>query len=184
MMKDRVGDYMQCFSGGLYWPLDPRVDEIYIQDIAHSLSLQCRYTGHCNKFYSVAEHSIHVSNIVPPEHALAGLLHDATEAYLTDVARPVKRYLTNYQDIEAMNWFCIACRFGLNQNLPEIVHEADTAMLHVERAALMKPRPEKWVGDGRLAKNVVIRCWSPPRAEGEFMRRFHELWACPASASA
>lgn len=76
---------MQTFSGALYWPMDPRPEDVNILDIAHSLSMQCRYTGHVSKFYSVAEHSVHVSNIVPKELAMCGLLHDATEAYLTAI---------------------------------------------------------------------------------------------------
>jgi hypothetical protein len=99
----RTGDFMQTYTGRQYWPMDPRPHEVYIEDIAHSLSLQCRYAGHCIKFYSVAEHSVliarHLAATRAPEVAFAGLLHDAPEAYCVDIPRPLKPYLTNYKAI-------------------------------------------------------------------------------------
>src|ERR1017187_10636100 len=73
------------FSGIHFWPLLPNPADIRIEDIAHALSNQCRFAGHAREFYSVAEHSVRVSQLCPPEDALWGLLHDASEAYLTDV---------------------------------------------------------------------------------------------------
>ena len=171
---------MQVWTGGIYWPLDPRASEVFLLDIAHSLAMQCRYTGHVERFYSVAEHSVHVSHIVPQAMALLGLLHDATEAYLTDVARPVKRHLTNYKEIEQLNWLVIAERFNLPSILPEEIHAADAAMLHAERAVLMKPLPEitihTWaMGDVQTPAAVDIQCWSPTQARAEFLARFYEV---------
>ena len=81
----RNGSWLQTYTGIQFWPLDPRPEEIDIQDIAHALSLLCRFNGHCQRFYSVAEHSVHVSTILAPEFGLWGLLHDAAEAYLSDI---------------------------------------------------------------------------------------------------
>ena len=178
----RRGNFMQTFSGHVYWPLDPRPNEVNILDIAHSLAMQCRYTGHTSKFYSVAEHSWHVSHIVPPELALLGLLHDATEAYLTDVARPVKRHLDNYKAIEALNWTVIAKKFRLPDVMPEAIHEADAAMLAAERAALMRPLPKasdiEWsMGDVRPPAKVQIYGWYPDSGKQQFLERFYELTA-------
>lgn len=69
---DRRGDWIQTFTGRRFWPLDPRPEDVCIEDIAHALSLKCRFGGHCTRFYSVAEHSVHVSNYVPAEFALWG----------------------------------------------------------------------------------------------------------------
>ncbi|MBF0612521.1 MAG: hypothetical protein HQL55_15470, partial [Magnetococcales bacterium] len=78
-------NWIQTFTGRQFWPLAPVLEHIHVQDIAHALSLLCRFNGHCQKFYSVAEHSLHVATILPPELAGWGLLHDASEAYLADL---------------------------------------------------------------------------------------------------
>jgi hypothetical protein len=179
-MTARKGNFMQVWSGGIYWPLDPRAEEVFIEDIAHALSMLCRYGGHVENFYSVGEHSVHVSRIVPPHLALLGLLHDSTEAYLIDVPRPIKRHLTNYKEIEALNWAAIAERFGVPYDMPEEIHRADAAMLATERAGLMKPLPEHaaqaWaMGDVQPPADVTIGCWPPSYAKEMFLRRFEEL---------
>jgi hypothetical protein len=92
----RKGDWMQTYTGRQFWPIDPRADEIDIVDIAHALSQQCRFAGHCKSFYSVATHSWHTSNVCNSENALWGLLHDAAEAYLVDLPTPIKgNYILN-----------------------------------------------------------------------------------------
>ena len=109
---NRKGDFIQTFTGRMFWPIDPQPDEVDIEDIAHALSNVCRFCGHTREFYSVAQHSVLVSEIVPAAFALEGLLHDATEAYISDVARPVKPYLTNYKEIEINLYRAIAKRFN------------------------------------------------------------------------
>lgn len=181
-MTARKGSFMQRYSGGVYWPLDPRMNEVALIDIAHSLSMQCRFTGHVREFYSVAEHCVHVSHCVPKDLALVALMHDATEAYLTDVASPVKRHLPNYAEIEALNWAVIAEKFDLPLQLPEEVHLADRAMLLRERDVLLPHLPgitaEQWCG-GPVppAVNIQLRCWSPTQAKNWFIARFFEV--CP-----
>lgn len=98
---DRIGDWMQSASGRAVFPLDPRPDEIEIDDIAHALSRQCRYGGHIlAEWYSVAEHCYILSHAVPQEHAFSALMHDAAETYLQDIVRPVKKSLDGYLEIE------------------------------------------------------------------------------------
>src|SRR5688572_25823546 len=104
-METRKGDWMQTFTGRKFWPVDPRSNEIFIEDIAHSLSMMCRFLGHCSKFYSVAEHCVRASWWVADRRGsyldqLAALLHDAGEAYVVDVPRPIKPYLSNYKELE------------------------------------------------------------------------------------
>src|SRR5258708_7873161 len=135
-MNGRIGDWMFTHSGRAYYPHDPRSTDILIDDVAHALSMLCRFTVHCNRFYSVAEHCYHVSKLVPPEHQLAALLHDGPEAYLNDVNRPFKVGLKEYKAIEGLNWYVMAEAFDLPVQLPQCVHEADNAMLYVELRAL------------------------------------------------
>jgi hypothetical protein len=169
--RPRKGDWMQTFTGRQFWPLDPRVDEIDIRDIAHSLSQQCRYAGHCDRFYSVAEHSVLMSRYATPVNRLAVLLHDAAEAYLVDVPRPVKKELVGYADIEHLLDLRIAQTFGFNYPWPEEVKALDDAILHDEKAQLMRPAPVDWCLRGKPL-GVDIECWGPFEAEVNFLKVF------------
>lgn len=174
------GDWMQTHTGRRFYPLDPRSDEIEPVDIAHALSLLCRYGGHVERFYSVAEHCILMSEAVPPEDALAALLHDATEAYVVDVPRPLKRQLLDYREIEDTVWFVIAVRFGVDLTLPVSVKEADDRILLTERNALM-PRAERWYLDGVVEPlPVEVTGWPPEEAERRYLDRLAALWTDPA----
>jgi hypothetical protein len=149
---DRLGGWIQTFSGTQFWPTDPRAGEIHLVDIAHALSNQCRFSGHCKRFYSVAEHSVEVS--VVAEHmsdgdltaARWGLLHDAAEAYLVDLPRPIKYSDVGlgYREAEACVALCVAERFGLPWPMPEAVHHADNVLLATERVQLMASPPAPW----------------------------------------
>lgn len=170
----RVGNWMQTFTGRQFWPLDPRADEVFIVDIAHALAATCRFGGHCERFYSVAEHSVLASLIVPPEDALAALLHDATEAYVLDVPRPLKPFLSGYKEIEQGVWRAIAMRFGLPLTLPASVKLADNALLLAEAEQNMKDHPAPWCVPGEPAP-VVLECLDPMRAKLRFLARFADL---------
>ena len=105
-MEARRGDWIETYSGIAFWPLDVHLDEISFKDITHTLSQQCRFTGHTKYFFSVAQHSLNVMRLIQmnggsPQTQLCGLLHDASEAYICDIAKPVKPYLDNYEFIEA-----------------------------------------------------------------------------------
>jgi hypothetical protein len=178
--NSRVGDWIQTFTGLVMYPLDPRPEEICIEDIAHALSNLCRFTGHCREFYSVADHSVRVSYACDPQDALWGLLHDAPEAYLADMSRPVKRYSdfgTIYRKIEARLMDQIVIKFGLSQfGTPASVERADTALLMTEKRDLMHGCNKEWEDTGEPLK-TVIRPLSPYDARLNFMRRFRELTA-------
>lgn len=180
--RERHGNWIQTITGRAWWPIDPHPEDVDIADIAHALSMLCRYGGHCKAFYSVAEHSVLVSRCVPPEHALIALMHDATEAYLVDVPRPIKQHLANYKELEHLAWVAIADRFGLPYELPACVHEADNAVLLAERAVLKGPSPGQWNVPGKPAK-VVIECLPPEVARWRFLERFHQLTRCATASS-
>lgn len=169
------GDWMQTSTGGRFYPSDPRPGDIDGRDIAHSLSLICRYAGHISRFYSVAEHCILMSHAVAPENALHALLHDATEAFISDVPKPVKNVLPGYVALEERIWYAIAVKFGVDLIVPEEVHQADKRILVNEIDVLM-PGHENWPNLAGLERlPVEVRAWSPARAELEYATRLKEL---------
>lgn len=166
----RKGDWMQTAHGRQFWPLDPRVEEIHLDDIAHALSMQCRYGGHSLRFYSVAEHCVHVASKAPAGLELSALMHDASEAYLTDVIRPVKAHLANYKEIEANLERRIAERFGLPWPMQTEVKSLDERILQDERAQNMSHVPSPWscMDNDIEPLGVTLHFWSPARARHEF----------------
>lgn len=173
-------------SGGTYFHfLEPERSAIDIETIAHALAHICRFTGHTATFYSVAQHSVLVSHLVPPEHALAGLLHDAAEAYLGDVAAPLKMLLPDYKAIEATVETAVLGRFGLPGKLPPEVKEADRLALAIEQRALMPMHDDVWECEthpdySRIKDQMVITPTHPVVARRLFLARFFELWRDPA----
>lgn len=170
-------DWIQTYTGRQFWPLEPRVDDIDIVDIAHALSNLCRYGGHVEQFYSVAQHCVLVSHAVPAEHALRGLLHDASEAYLIDVPRPIKRSegMEAYREAEKRLEATIYERFGLSAEDPECIKTADNQLLRTEQRDLMKPAPAAWKDYRVGALPETIIPWSPQFARCRFLERFGEL---------
>lgn len=170
----RTGDWIQTFSGRQFWPLDPRPEEIHIEDIAHALSNVCRFNGHVRQFYSVAEHSVFLALCTPVEHRVAALLHDASEAYLCDLPRPVKRCVVGYAEAEDRLMQCIAEKFGFTLPLPEIVKLNDNRILLDEREQFMHPTDHDWdLGCDPLG--VTLRGWLPRDAEAAFLETWWTL---------
>jgi hypothetical protein len=147
---DRSDAWIQTFTGRKVWPLDPRPSEIFIEDIAHALALQCRFAGHCQRFYSIAEHSVRVAEACSPENRLWGLLHDAAEAYCCDLPAPLKRLpeMKQFRDCEKAILLAIAEKFKLPPNIPAEVKKADLTLLATEKRDLMVPGPQwGWLPD-------------------------------------
>lgn len=176
-MTARQDEWMQTFTGRAFYPLNPRVEDIDPRDIAHALSLTCRYGGHVDRFYSVAEHCELMSRAVSPENALWALLHDATEAYVGDVIRPLKRSMPEYRATEDQLMLVMCERFGLKPGMPEEVALADSRILLDERAALLGPSPRRWSDflEGLDPLGVRVEGWEPLDAERIYLARLAEL---------
>jgi hypothetical protein len=174
-----MGDWMQTYTGRAFYPTDPRVEDIDPRDIAHALGMLCRYGGHTQIFYSVAEHCVLMSRAVPPEHALWALLHDATEAYMVDVPRPLKHnaIMSQYVAAEQRLMRVICFRFGLPDAMPDRVAGADSRILLDERAVLLGPPPKLWAPhlESLQPLGVRIEGWDPVSAEEQYADRLAEL---------
>jgi uncharacterized protein len=167
-------DFIETYTGKKFHFMHPTSDEVDIKDIAHALSLKCRFNGHCREFYSVGEHSIRVARILPTEYMLEGLLHDSTEAYWPDVVRPVKVTfgLIKY---EKVIWKTIREKFGLSKNIShKVIKEADNIILATESRDLMNNRLD-W---GKLPppmESTIIPIPTPKMVEILFLVLFKEL---------
>lgn len=168
--------WVQTYSGQVVDLFNPDPETILIEDIAHALAHSCRYGGHSKDFYSVAQHSVFVSRLCMPENALWGLLHDAAEAYLTDIPAPLKQHLPDYRSFEHRFEAVIAQVFGLPLEIPEEIRAIDKQMLRVEHRDVMGYCGRPWAADALPRLDVVIdRLWNPETAKTSFMNRFRKL---------
>ena len=182
------------YSGRRFWPLEPRPQDVDIEDIAHAMSMKCRFTGHAEGFISVAEHSVNVARFLPPKLRLHGLLHDAAEAYLPDIARPIKGdvYIRRewksgiadfvpFSDIEGELLEAIYTGLGVSMvdggyfASRKTVKDVDTLALRAESDALI-PFADTW----EIASLPIHASLRPRRlpwglAKAEFMQLYLEL---------
>lgn len=174
----------QTFSGLAFDLVAPEASMVSIKDIAQSLANQCRFNGHTVRFYSVAEHCLYVSRAVPRPFALQALLHDAAEAYVGDMVRPLKSLLVEFKAVEQRVWLAVCARFNLPSALPYDVQIADQRMLATEREYLLLPGSRDW---GTMLEVFPLheigldsprQFGLPPReAHRRFLERFAELSA-------
>ena len=175
------GSTILLASGDYFDLLEPEscLGPCLARDIAHALSNLCRFTGHTSRFYSVAEHSVFVSRIVPPEDALAGLLHDAAEAFIGDVSSPLKALLPEYRVIEKRIEAAVLGHFGIRW-IPETVKIADRQMLRKEQREAMGNDDN--CSSGLLMPRDIgpLRFWTPEEAAAFWYYEF--LTLTPAAA--
>jgi 5'-deoxynucleotidase YfbR-like HD superfamily hydrolase len=179
--------WMQTFTGKKVWIGAPRPEDIEFDDIAHHLSMLCRFGGASRRFYSVAEHSVLVSHLVPHHLALPALFHDSPETYLGDVIRPVKMHCPEYKRLERRFASVIAQRLGLEiaELAPEIL-DADVMALYHESVDLLHPAlradwkiivPQELRNDLRQLGAPEIQGLAPDEAKKAFINRCLELTA-------
>ena len=172
-MTHKKTDWIETYTGKQFYPLEPDIDLIDIEDIAHALSNICRFTGHCEEFYSVAQHSVIVCAHCTPENALAGLLHDAAEAYICDIAKPIKPFITNYKQMEEKLLRVIFEKFQVPYPYPDEIKKIDLRLAYTEGKQLGF-HTETW---RPLVEPIHwnIFPWHPPAAKRSFLWAFHDL---------
>jgi hypothetical protein len=172
-------NWFDTVTGRRVYLLEPDPEQIDINDIAWSLSNICRYNGHCDSFFSVAQHSVEVSLVVPWKWALEALLHDASEAYLGDVISPLKNLLPGYRDLENLWADAINQRFGIESTSESssAIKTADLRLLLTERRDITKLAwsgvsdwPEDSIGEGPYEHKIDPR--DPEFSRGLFMHTF------------
>lgn len=170
-------------SGNYFNLLAPDESDFTILDIAHALSNLCRFNGHTREFYSVAQHSVLVSQIVPFEDQMSGLMHDATEALVGDMVRPFKNILPDYRAIEKSVEAAVLKRLGIS-SIPASVTHADLILLATERRDLLPKDDRQWaLLDGISPLSATIEPWAPARAEFEFLNRYDHLRSMVGTAT-
>jgi hypothetical protein len=172
--------YVSTYLGNRFYPLEPRIDDVDIEDIAHGLAYQCRFNGQTSAFYSVAQHSLMVAALVPDELRFAALLHDAAEAYLGDMVKPLKVLLPAFSEIEDNVSRIIGERFRVDLNHNPIIKQADLVALATEKRDLMPYSVEEWanlIGVKPMAEAILPM--APDVAKREFMKEFDRMHAMP-----
>lgn len=175
------GDWMQTYTGIQFYPLDPHAAEIDAIDIAHGISMQCRYNGHVSRFYSVAEHCVLIADWMAEtgynrNDVLYGLLHDGTESYVGDMVRPLKKHIPDFSAAEDGVMRAIAERFSLESaEMPGSVRSADNRILLDERAELLGTPPGEWSVDDLTPLGVRIRGWDPAVAKEMYLGTLEDL---------
>ena len=179
--RSEITNWLQTYSGKKFDQLNPRVEDIDIEDIAHALSMFPRYNGHTYFPFSVAQHCVIVSHLVPEEFALRALLHDAPEAYVGDITRPLKKIIGPlYRMIEDNVMEVVAKRFNLPQPyMPEEIDFVDKMIVIPEKLALFPDdfATSSWRYEGNPFLHVQIEEITWREAKAQFLQRFEFLVA-------
>lgn len=180
MIDERLGEYKETFTGKKFYVLDVRPEDICIADIAHSLSLQCRYNGHCTQHYSVAEHSILVAlHALNEGHTylsvMRALMHDAVEAFIGDIPKPVKLSIPALMEAEDRIETTIMDKYELPRGKADWLGDYDWRITIDERAAIMPPSDNIWGHEHLKPLGVKINCIEPEQVEYEFLLWFEYL---------
>lgn len=183
LSKERVllrlegrGNSIVTYTGKMFYPFDPKPEDVDIVDIAHALSNVCRFTGHTSEFYSVAQHAVLVSRYCSQKNALWGLLHDAAEAYICDMSQPVKQMpcMEVYRIVEKKIMNAVIDRFQLWPDQPDEVTEIDGRLLQTEARDLGLLSPA-WKYQILAPYETRIQPLDPKQAKALFMQRFVEV---------
>lgn len=174
-------DWMVTYTGRKFYPTNPNPADIDIVDIAHGLSMICRFGGHVKQFYSVAQHSVMACELAEPSVRLAALLHDATEAYIGDCIRPLKVQLPQFNAVEAKVCAAICERFGLKLTHSDkvAIKFIDNTLLMTERRDLTDSNHFRWIEELEAFKPLPfsINPVTQPEAEQAFLKLFEKYYA-------
>ena len=170
MNKTRKGDWFLTYTGKQFWPLDPRPEDVCIEDIAHALANINRFGGHCRISYSVGQHSLVVHRVCSTFQAL---MHDSAEAYIGDMVRPLKMHMPDFQACEWLVWYAICDRFDIDPVMRPEVKNADNIALVTERRDLMKGGPRWEIEDHYKPRRQVIVPLVPDFIERQFLKEFN-----------
>jgi uncharacterized protein len=179
-MLPKLDDHwIGLLSGAQFNYNKPEESDVTLDDLASALSNICRFSGHLPCFYSVAQHLVNTSRIVPNEFAFDALMHDTAEAFTNDLPTPLKWALPIFKDLEVKIESAMAKKFRFNFPYPKEVKEADTNMLILEKLYVklddrVWPNYEGIVVD-HLLPLVDLKPWQPQRAKREFLKRYEEL---------
>lgn len=179
MTQIKMDDGIALLSGTMFNYNCPEESNVTIDDIAGALSNICRFSGHLPFFYSVAQHLVNTSYLVPPEHAYSALMHDTAEAFTNDLPTPLKWALPVFKELEVKIESAMAKKFGFQFPYPDEVKLADTQMLLLEKT-YVKGDKNEWeyyrdVEFEHLKDHVNLKGWQPCRAKREFLDRYNEL---------
>lgn len=176
---EAIGPTILLASGRYFNFERPESTPISVKDIAHALSHLCRFTGHCRGFYSVAQHAVLVSHLVPPEHAYHALHHDDVEAVMGDMSSPLKRLMPEYKALEHRVEASILAQFGLPATTPAEVKHADLVALRTEQRDLMHIDGGRWPSLDGIAPSAKhkLEPMEPEEARRLYLGRHQQLLA-------
>lgn len=178
--ENKDNAWINTYSGKRFFPLNPRKEDLSLVDIAHSLAHQCRWTGHCRFHFSISQHSCYAYDFCEDEEAKPwALFHDSPEAYLVDVARPIKAHLGGYKDFENKIAEVVIEEYSLpfSHRIETVVKKIDSDLLVLERENLINKADFIWGYEDRDIQYLRekfpngIPQWTPAEAEHEFLKR-------------
>ena len=177
-----VNNTIRLRSGRYLDLADPKPDQFTFMDIAGALSKICRFGGQINLFYSVAEHCVHCTNQgcrdgLPLDTQAALLMHDAAEAFIGDMVKPLKIMLPGYDEVEKKMEAAIAEKFLIDFDRESYsVHKIDQEMLIAERVALFSRDDVVWTGERDVRKvSIRFECWEPNQSEIQFCKMARQI---------
>ncbi len=172
--------FVSTYTGRQFFPLAPDPDQVDLEDIAHGLAYQCRFNGQTRKFYSVAQHSVMVARLVPKRLRLAALMHDAAEAYMGDLVKPLKQLFPLFSSIESKVLSAIGQRYGITSFDDRAIKRADLIALATEKRDLMPSSSERWDSlRGIVPFPSRIEPLPPQEAKTEFLLAFEACTVAP-----
>lgn len=178
-MTIKMQEGIALLSGNLFDYNDPENSVVTIDDIATALANVCRFSGHLHYLYSVAQHAVNCSLIVPPEQAFDALMHDTAEAFTNDLPTPLKWALPVFKELEVKIESAMSRKFGFTFPISPAVKLADTQMLRMEKEKIKRDRTYWQMLDGievdHLWDKVDLKLCTPPQAKKLFLNRYYEL---------